>query len=104
MKMQASKMNLRREFIKEYIQNVYNSVVRHMDPSTKKKKEDNFEQMLYKRIFADWLIHVDIWQKRIQHCKVIILHKDKFKYKKNICKYQQEHECVWPSLVIKEVL
>ena len=47
-------MNLRREFIKEYIQNVYNSVVRHMDPSTKKKKkEDNFEQMLYKRIFAD---------------------------------------------------
>lgn len=36
--MQASKMNLRREFIKEYIQNVYNSVVRHMDPSTKKKK------------------------------------------------------------------
>ena len=36
MKRQASNINLRREFIKEYIQNVYNSVVRHMDLYKKK--------------------------------------------------------------------
>ena len=43
-----------------------------------------------------WLIHVNVWQKTLQYCKVISLQLIKINEKKSICQYRRRNRV--PSL------
>ena len=47
-----------------------------------------------------WLIHVNVWQKPLQYCKVISLQLIKINGKKANCIYQKPYQVTWYNICI----